>query len=111
MKTLTPQQAFDALENNQALLIDVRETQEFEEMHIQSAQLAPLSTLPESIQAIDFKDKKDKKIIFQCLKGGRSAQAIEYLENSFLQGYDIYNLEGGILAWVENGLPVTPSTE
>jgi len=90
--------------SDEAILIDVREIDEFEECHIEGAQLAPLSILPEAIQNIDIPD--NKKIIFQCLKGGRSAQAINFLQENFLKDRDLYNMEGGILAWVEAGLPV-----
>jgi rhodanese-related sulfurtransferase len=106
MKIITAIEAHKVLQNNKAILIDVRETHEFEETAIQGSTLTPLSTLPESITVIDFNAIKDKKIIFHCLKGGRSMQAIEFLQDSLLKGLDVYNLEGGILAWIEEDLPI-----
>ena len=104
MKALTPLEAYNALQNEGAILIDVREQGEYDEWHIEGAILAPLSILPQAMQDIDL--PRDKKIIFQCLKGGRSAQAIDYLSDGKLKGLDAYNLVGGIFAWTEDGLPV-----
>jgi rhodanese-related sulfurtransferase len=106
MQSITPAQAQVILNKNEAVLIDVRENDEFEKVHIEGAILTPLSTLPQSIQDIDFDAIKDKKIIFQCLKGGRSAQAIYFLQDSVLKELDVYNLEGGILAWIDEDLPI-----
>ena len=104
MKSLTPKEAYEVLQNGKAILIDVREQEEYDEWHIDGALLAPLSILPQAIEAIDF--PQDKKIIFQCLKGGRSAQAIEFLSENKLLGHDTYNLDGGILQWHHDDLPI-----
>jgi len=104
MKEINAIQAQDWLNQDAAILIDVREEDEFHNVHIDGAQLAPLSILPQAIEDIKFPN--DKKVIFQCLKGGRSAQAIEFLQQSMLTDYDLYNMEGGILSWIDSGLPV-----
>ncbi|WP_346723824.1 rhodanese family protein [Caenibius tardaugens] len=46
-----------------------------------------------------------RKVIFQCLKGGRSAQACDRVA-AMESRYEIFNLEGGITAWKAEGLPV-----
>lgn len=104
MHTMTATEANEALAKNKAILIDVREQAEFDQCRIAGAHFVPLSNLPTEIQKIDI--PKDKSVIFQCLKGGRSAEAIMYLENGYLAGYELYNLEGGIIAWAEAGLPI-----
>lgn len=104
MKTITAIKAFEALESSKALLIDVREQDEFDQCRINGSLFVPLSNLPSRIQEIDL--PKDKPIIFQCLKGGRSAEAIMYLEQDYLKEYELYNLEGGIIAWAQAGLPI-----
>ena len=104
MKSLSPSKAHEELEAGNAILIDVREQEEYNDWHIEGAQLAPLSILPQAMEAIDL--PKDKKIIVQCLKGGRSAQAIDFLAENILRGFDAYNLDGGILQWHQDGLPV-----
>ena len=104
MKEITAIQAQEWLSQGDAILIDVREEDEFQNARIEGAQLAPLSILPQAIEEIEF--SQDKKIIFQCLKGGRSAQAIEFLQQNKLKNYELYNMAGGILSWVGSGLPV-----
>lgn len=108
MKTINAQDTYNALQDNTALLIDVREQDEYDEAHIEGAVLCPLSDLPQQIQNIDFESAQNanKKIIFQCLKGGRSAQAINFAQENILKNVDLYNLEGGILAWIAEDLPV-----
>ena len=104
MKQVDALTTHEWLNNNEAVLIDVREQEEFDMCYIEGASLAPLSVLPQTIQSITF--PQGKKIVFQCLKGGRSAQAIDFLQENILKEHDLYNLEGGILAWVEADLPV-----
>lgn len=104
MKEITAIQAQEWLDQGNAILIDVREEDEFQNAHIEGAQLAPLSILPQAIEEIEL--SQDQKIIFQCLKGGRSAQAIEFLQQNKLKDYELYNMAGGILSWVGSGLPV-----
>ena len=73
-------------------LIDVREENEFEAYNI-DGKLIPLGEIPSRINEIP----KNKKVIVHCRSGVRSANAIHFLEQN---GYDnLYNLEGGILAW------------
>ena len=83
-----------------AVLVDVREPNEYEEAHIPGSRLEPLSTFTEK-----YKDlPKDKPLVMQCRSGARSERAAKYLLE---QGYtDVVNLTGGILAWQEAGLEV-----
>lgn len=75
-------------------LIDVREEYEYSEVNM-GAELIPLSQLQERYTEIP----KDKKVVVHCKMGGRSANAIQFLEQT--QGYEnLYNLEGGIMAWL-----------
>jgi rhodanese-related sulfurtransferase len=74
-------------------LIDVREPAEFESAQI-GGELIPLGTIPQNVDKIS----KDKQVIVHCRSGKRSANAIMFLESNF--GYEnLYNLEGGIIAW------------
>lgn len=74
-------------------LIDVREPNEFEVAQI-GGELIPLATVPDHVD----KFARDKKVVVHCRSGKRSANAIMFLENQ--HGFDnLYNLEGGILAW------------
>lgn len=106
--TITATQAFEWLSSGEACLIDVRTPKEFNEEHIAYAASLPLDLVSESFEKMCA--PKNKKIIVQCLKGGRAAQACGALESHHSGQYDIYNIEGGILAWKDAGLPVVSSS-
>lgn len=80
--------------------IDVRELDEFEEARIPGAELMPLSEFMDRYR--DELDVEDA-VVVHCRSGGRSARVVQFL---LQQGYDAVNVEGGILAWEEEGLPV-----
>jgi adenylyltransferase/sulfurtransferase len=76
-------------------LIDVREPSEYEDANLQGV-LIPMNTVPQNVD----KFSKDKQVVVHCRSGKRSANVIQFLETNF--GYtNLYNLEGGILAWKE----------
>ncbi len=83
---------------NGSLLLDVREQNEYDEEHIPGAQLLPLSELATRFDELP----KDQEIVAQCRSGKRSAQATDFLRS---QGYDVTNMEGGILRWKAEDLP------
>ncbi len=85
--------------DNGALLLDVREQNEYDEERIPGSQLLPLSEL-----TTRFEDElpQGREIIAQCRSGKRSAQATDFLR---AQGFDVVNMTGGILAWKEKDLP------
>ncbi|WJY68819.1 rhodanese-like domain-containing protein [Corynebacterium auris] len=83
-----------------AQLIDVREPEEYTEVHAANAVNIPLSELTARYGEID----PDREIYVICRSGGRSAQACEYFERAL--GWDsAINVEGGTIAWEEAGLP------
>jgi len=74
-------------------LIDVREPYEYE-----IANLGGLLLSPAGISAAESRISRDKQVVLHCRSGKRSADAIRQLQQ--LYGFDnLYNLEGGILAW------------
>ena len=73
-------------------LIDVRENHEREGGHIGGKHI-PMSTL----QGRESEIPKDKEVVIYCRSGNRSGNVVMYLQQ---QGYEnLYNLEGGMLAW------------
>jgi len=86
-----------------ALFIDVREAEEIEEQAyiIPNIKNIPYSTFDENYQDIPT----DIKLILVCRSGVRSLRAAQFL---VIQGWNIdniYNLQGGILAWTSDSLP------
>ncbi len=101
---ISVQEAQKRIENG-ALLLDVREQEEYDEERIPGSQLLPLSEL-----MARFEDEVPEgiEIIAQCRSGKRSAQATDFLR---AQGYDVTNMEGGILKWKAEGLPTEGGSE
>lgn len=86
--------AKDWLKKDEAILIDVREEDEFAVQSVPEATLAPLS----SFYPNDINVPEGKKVIFMCRSGARSARACFFFNQEFPE-IEAYNLEGGILAW------------
>lgn len=101
IKSIDARLAKEWLDQNEAVIVDVREPGEFAEMHIEGATLLPVGTINLSQLAA----QEDKKIIIHCKLGKRGSIACEKLlaENPDL---DVYNLEGGISAWMDAGFAV-----
>lgn len=85
-----------------ALLLDVREQDEYAAGHAPNAQLIPLGQLSSRMQEIAT--YKDKPIVVMCRSGRRSAKAVALLQEA---GYSqVSNVKGGIQAWEGEGLEV-----
>ena len=82
------------------VILDVREHWEYAEGHIPGAVLLPLGSIPDRLSDIP----QDKTVVAVCRSGNRSGQATQFLRQ---QGFDnVHNMEGGMIAWGESGLPV-----
>lgn len=91
-----------AMNREGALLLDVREPDEFTAVHVQEAKLVPLGQLSGRLAELD--EFKSKPIVVMCRSGRRSAKAVNMLkEAGFTQ---VSNIKGGISAWESEGLPV-----
>ncbi len=87
------------LDKGMAMLVDVRETSEYEQEHIRGSMLVPLSVFDPNL----FPRITGKKLVIHCAVGKRSASAIKQLLKA---GYEpsAINLDGGIKAWKDAGL-------
>ena len=95
MKEISVQELKSMKDNGEDFqLIDVREDFEYEVSNL-GGELIPLSGIQIEADKID----KKKPVIVMCRSGRRSAAAIMQLEQ---QGFtNLYNLNGGIVAWAE----------
>lgn len=98
---LTPEQVAERLARGELELIDVREPYEWEAGRIAGARHIELERLASQADSLP----RDTPVVFQCRLGARSAMATQAFRAA---GYDAYNMEGGIAAWVERGLPIEP---
>jgi adenylyltransferase/sulfurtransferase len=88
------EEAFEALDNG-AILVDVREQNEWDAGHIPQAQFMPLSDLMNGKQ-VDL--PKDVQIVLHCKSGKRSMTALQILR---AQGFDkLSSMRGGYDLWV-----------
>ena len=99
MKLYTATEAHDAWKAGDVAIIDVREQNEYDTTHVAGIPLLPMSELVDRLDDIPT----DKPLVILCRSGNRSGQVAEYLNATGDFG-DVSNLEGGILAWAEQGL-------
>lgn len=85
---------------NQALVVDVREVDEYANGHIPGSINMPLSTF----QPSKLPDAGGKQLVLTCLGGKRSGMALD--KCAAAQASVDTHLEGGFGAWVKAGLPV-----
>jgi rhodanese-related sulfurtransferase len=87
-----------------AVVIDVREVDEYEDGHVPGARLIPLGDVPDRIAEVPH----DEPVLVICRSGARSQRAAEYMIS---QGIDATNIVGGTLAWMDAGQPVVEGPE
>ncbi len=73
-------------------IIDVREVDEVAEGMIPQATHIPLNAIPARYLELD----KEKEYIMVCRSGGRSSQAVQFLEQ---KGFHAVNMKGGMMTW------------
>ena len=88
------------LDDGKAMVVDVREADEFAAGHIPGAVNMPLSTF----QASRLPDAGGKKLVVNCLGGKRSAMALD--KCAVAQAAVDTHLAGGFNAWASAGLPI-----
>ncbi|MCB1929126.1 MAG: sulfurtransferase [Rhodocyclaceae bacterium] len=85
------------------VLLDVRETNEFEYCRIDGSVLMPMGTVPARMAELDAA----APTVVICHHGGRSMQVAMFLER---QGFaDVINLAGGVAAWAGEVDPAMPT--
>ena len=89
----------------EALVLDVREPEEYRRGHVPGATLSPLRLLPTALPDLP----RDRALLLVCRSGRRTARATGMLEE---RGFTrVHGLRGGMLAWYAEGLPVGHCTE
>lgn len=99
-RELTPRQLDSMLRDGRAMVVDVREVDEFAAGHIPGAINRPLS----GFRASQLPDPGDKLLVLNCAAGRRSAMALEKCATA--QAAVDTHLAGGFGAWRAAGLPV-----
>ena len=81
--------------------VDVREQYERDAGHIADTLHIELERLTAEADTLD----RDRPVVFYCRSGSRSALAAQAFAAA---GFDAHHLDGGLKAWVRDGLPIEP---
>lgn len=102
MQEMSPQQVYQHLQtirsqttSSEPLLLDVRETWEYDICHIKGSELIPMQTIPRQLGQLD----PQQETIVICHHGVRSRMVGQFLEQA--QFENIINLSGGVTAWAQ----------
>jgi len=82
-----------------AILVDVREQDEWDAGHAPTALFLPMSELKDRVDELP----NDRQLLIVCHSGGRSLRVTSFLLGA---GYDAVNVVGGMSAWAAQGGPV-----
>jgi rhodanese-related sulfurtransferase len=82
-------------------LVDVREPYEHDAGRIAGARHVELAKLSEEAGSLD----PERPLVFYCRTGSRSGMATQAFRAS---GFNAFNMEGGLVAWAAQGLPLEP---
>lgn len=101
--SVTPLQATQLINREDAVVVDVRPIADFNNGHIVNAINIPSTALKNQISVVT--KHKGKPIIVACRSGAQSAAACKVLRNAGIE--PVYNLQGGMLAWQNDSLPIS----
>lgn len=89
MNKITFDDFYQLYQKESLSVLDVREVEEFEALHLEGAHNFPLSQLTDTFEQLD----KDNLYYVICKSGIRSARACQFLTE---QGYEVVNVKGGM---------------
>lgn len=100
-----PVAAWDAVSSGDAVILDVREPEELDEVAIPRVTHIPLGQLSAETDELP----RDRDLLVICRSGVRSAHATQFLLQS---GFErVRNITGGVIAWAQSGLPIVVDGE
>ncbi len=101
-KELGPFEAVQLINRNDAMVIDLRDTGEYESGHIAGARHLPERQLVERLPELE--KFKDRPLLVTCRSGMRASAAVHVMRR---KGFDqAVSLRGGIAAWEQAGMPL-----
>jgi len=103
IQQLNVNEAVRLMNDNDVVVLDVRESNEYNTGHIRDSIHIPMTSLVKRLTELD--KFKNKQILAYCRSGSRSNSACRTLNK---QGFEnVSNLAGGIMSWSNANLPVT----
>lgn len=101
--TVTPAQALQLINHEDAVVLDVRDSGDYKGGHILSARHIPMNTLSNRLNELN--KFRDKPIIVYNRPGANAGSACNVLKKNGLN--KIYYLSGGLPAWQNANLPIS----
>ncbi|WP_200374222.1 rhodanese-like domain-containing protein [Thiocystis violacea] len=98
-----PLQATEMVNHRDAVVIDVRPAADYARGHIINALNIPMNGFKNQMATLN--KHKGKPIIVNCRSGAQSSVACGQLRKAGFE--EVYNLQGGIMAWESASLPLT----
>ena len=108
-KRLSPKEAKDILKGKDTVLIDVRSKEEYLAAHLKAEGSEFIPINEDSFETKMNKLDKNKTYVIVCAHGIRSKHAMNVAKKL---GFDkVYDIKGGLQAWVEDDLPLDVEEE
>lgn len=102
IKEVNTAAALQLINHKDAIIVDVREQNEFDGGHVLNSKLIPLGTLKGRVGELE--KYREHPIVLVCRSGQRSRIASAQLKN---RGFtEAYSLIGGVVAWQKAELPL-----
>ncbi len=100
--SVNPHQATEMMNHQDAVVIDVRPAADYAKGHIINALNIPMNGFKQQTGTLN--KYKGKPIIINCRSGSQSSMACSQLRK---EGFEqVYNLQGGLMAWESANLPL-----
>ncbi|WP_311418671.1 thiosulfate sulfurtransferase GlpE [Haemophilus parahaemolyticus] len=97
---ITPEQAFELVENQGGTLCDIRDARRYTYSHAQDAFHLTNESYGRLLDEVDY----DEPLIIMCYHGVSSRNTAQFLVE---QGFEeVYSVKGGFDGWVHAGLPI-----
>ncbi|MGH8663026.1 MAG: rhodanese-like domain-containing protein [Burkholderiales bacterium] len=101
-REVSVQQAVQLINRRDAVVLDVRDAQEYASGHIANARHIPAGEVGKRIAELD--KVKQRPVIVACRTGARAAAACALLRKSGFA--EVFALKGGIVGWQQASLPL-----
>jgi len=103
IQQLNVNEAVRLMNDENVVLLDVRESNEYSSGHIRDSIHIPMASLSKRLSELE--KYKNRQILAYCRSGSRSNSACSTLSK---QGFEkVSNLAGGIMGWSNANLPIT----
>ena len=100
--TLSPQELINKVNNEQAVVVDLRDAKDYEQGHIVDAISIPYAKLADRIGELD--KHKGKPVVLVCKMGQHTGAAGKQLKAAGFE--QVFRLNGGMMEWTGQQLPL-----